>query len=74
MEVSTGVKLLHKLKKLTDNEPPRETHIVIVDAMFFLHTLQNPPNTYGKIAEEFLQRLCCLAPKVHFLIDTKYCL
>ncbi len=67
-------KLLYKFKEFTDNEPPPETDIFIVDAMFFLHTLQNPPNTYEKTAEEFLQRLCCLAPKVHFLMSTKHCL
>ncbi len=67
-------KLFHKLMKLINNEPPPETDIFIIDAMLFLHTLQNLRNTYGKIAEEFLQRLCRLGPKVHFLMSTKCCL
>lgn len=50
-------KLMRKLEKLTNNEPPLETDIVIVDAMFFIHTLQDPPNTYGKLAKEILQKL-----------------
>ncbi len=36
----------HKLKELTDNEAPLETDIFIADALFFLHTLQNPPDTF----------------------------
>ncbi len=37
------VKLFHKFKELTDNEPLPEIDIFIVNVMFFLHTLQNPP-------------------------------
>ena len=32
-------KLMHKLEKLTTNEQPIVTGIVIVEAMFFIHTL-----------------------------------
>ncbi len=57
LKKTNKAKLLHKLQELPDNEKPFGTYILIVDTMFFLHTLQNPPNTYGKIAEEILQRL-----------------
>ena len=62
-------KLMLKLEKLNNNEPPLEKDIVIVDAMLFIHTLQDPPNTYGKLAKEILHKLCCLAPKVQFVCD-----
>ena len=44
-------KVMHKLEKLAINEPPTETDIVIVDALFFIHT-NDPTFTYGKLAEE----------------------
>ncbi len=37
-------KLLHKVEERTDNEPPQETNILIVDAMFFQNTLHNSPS------------------------------
>ena len=36
-------KLLHHLEKLVETEAPTHTDIVLIDAMFFLHTLIDPP-------------------------------
>ena len=42
---------------------------MIVDAMFYLRTLVNPPVTYGGIAEKILKDLCPKAQEVHFVAD-----
>ncbi len=57
------------------NEPPPEADILIVDAIFFKHTLHNPSNTYGKISEEILQKLAAWFPKFTLsVMCTNYCL
>ncbi|RUM44803.1 MAG: hypothetical protein DSY80_04015 [Desulfocapsa sp.] len=63
-------KLVHRIEKMADSEPPNEINVVIVDAMFYLHSLISPPNTYGQIAEELLQALCSMAPVIHFVCDS----
>ena len=63
-------KLLHKLEKKTQSDVPNQADVVIVDAMFFLHTLVCPPSTYGQLSEEILRRLCAMAPIIDFVCDT----
>ena len=65
-------KLLQKLEKQIDSDIPSDIDVVIVDAMFFLHTLVNPPSTFGKLSEEILKRLCKLANRVDFVCDSYY--
>ena len=61
--------LLRRLEKMCESANPERTDVIIVDAAFFLHTMQSPPMSFGKIAEDILQRLCSMAPEVHFVCD-----
>ena len=57
-------KLLHRLAKVVESEPPEEIDAAIIDVMFYLHTIVNPPSSYGKIALDILQKICSMAPRV----------
>ena len=72
MNKTDKAKLLHVLEKKVESIPPESSSIgtVIIDVMFFLHTLVNPPSTYGKLAEVELQKICCMAPRVDFFVRT----
>ncbi len=58
--------LLHKLEELTDNEPQPETDIFIVDAMFLLHTLHNPPVHMERQLTNFCKACAAWLPKFTF--------
>ena len=62
-------KLLHRLEKVVESEPLEEIDAVIIDAMFYLHTIVNPPSSYGKIALDILQKICSMAPRVDFVCE-----
>ena len=62
-------KLLHKLEKTVHSEPPNSIDTVIIDAMFFLHTIVRPPQTYGELAMVLLHQICHMAQTVHFVCD-----
>ena len=62
-------KLLHRLEQTTDSNDPISVDATLVDAMFFLHTLVNPPNTFGGIAHLVLEKLCQMSERVDFTCD-----
>ena len=61
-------KLLHRLEQTTDSNDPISVYATLVDAMFFLHTLVNPPNTFGGIAHLVLEKLCQMSERVDFIM------
>ena len=63
-------KMMHKLEGKVNSDPPQQIDVTVVDAMFLLHTMQNPPNAFGKIAEDILQRLCNMSGRVDFVCDS----
>ena len=63
-------KLLHKLEGMVKSDVPDQIDVTVVDAMFFLHTIQNPPESYGKMASHVLQRLCDMSERTDFVCDT----
>ena len=62
-------KLLHKLEEKVESNLPQKIDTMIMDAMFFLHTIINPPSSFGKLAEEFLQKICSMAPRIDFVCE-----
>ena len=62
--------------KLTDLEgfivhtEPRTINIIIVDAMFFPHLINDPPTTFGDISTFILRRICRLErDQIHLVFD-----
>ena len=66
---TTKASLLHKLERATENHiDPQHFDVVIVYAMFLLHTLSDVPITFGAIARKLLVILCSMAPRVDFVV------
>jgi hypothetical protein len=62
--------LMDKLEaRGTTNDAPQKTDVYIIDAMFFLRTLQLP-STFGGIAMTILELACHNAEVVHIACDT----
>ena len=68
MDKTDKSKLLHRLEQTTDSNDPISVYATLVDAMFFLHTLVNPPNTFGGIAHLVLEKLCQMSERVDFIM------
>ena len=62
-------KLLHKLEEKVESNLPQKIDTMITDAMFLLHTIINPPSSFGKLAEELLQKICSMAPRIDFVCE-----
>lgn len=64
-------KLMSKLESISESTPPETVDVVIVDAMFYMHILQEIPDTYGEVAERILKDLCRHeAKRIDFVCDT----
>lgn len=62
--------LMGKLEEFTtNNDLPQRTDVYIIDAMFFLRTL-NLPATFGGIAMTVLKQACCNAKVIHIVCDS----
>ena len=70
MNHTDKAKLLHKLEERIESDEPRAIDITVVDASFFMHTIQSAPQSYGKLAELLLQRLCSMSQRIDFVCDT----
>ena len=63
--------LMAKLESTSESTPPAAVDIIIVDAMFYLHILQEIPETYGEIATKILKDLCQNKSKrIDFVCDS----
>ena len=49
--------LMVKLESTSQSTPPTTVDVIIVDAMFYLHILQEIPETYGEIVARILEDL-----------------
>lgn len=54
---------------VTSKKPDAKPDVLIVDVMFYLHTLNNPASTYGAIAGTLLRNICNMATQIHFVSD-----
>ena len=50
--------LMAKLESTLQSTPPTTVDNIMVDGMFYLHILQEIPETYGKIVTRILKNLC----------------
>ena len=63
-------KLLTDLEGIIVHTEPRSINVTIVDAMFFLHLINDPPTTFGDISKFILRRLCKLeSDQIHLVFD-----
>jgi len=62
-------KLLHTLESIVKSDAPQKIDITIVDAMFNFHSIVNPPQTYGKLADDILGKLCNMANRVDYVCN-----
>ena len=63
-------KLLHLLEVRVKSEKPESIDACAVDAMFFIRTLINIPETFGLLAKLILTRLFYFAKRVDFVCDS----
>jgi len=61
---------LHALESTVKSDAPENIDITIVDGMFHLHFIVNPPQSYDKLAEEVSGKLCNMANRVDYVCDT----
>ena len=54
MKKTPKVKLLQELESRVASLKPASIDVMVVDAMFFLHLLVEPPSTFGSIARYIL--------------------
>ena len=71
MNKTPKAKLLDHLEKTTTvSRHPVTVHVLIIDGMFFLHLLQDLPETYGSISRFILKRICTLrASRIDVVFD-----
>ena len=71
MTTTPKCKLMHKIEEdELEKAVPSSRDVYVVDAMFFIRTLQNVSHTYRHIAENIMRNICALGKHVHFVADT----
>ena len=62
--------LMTKLENMSQSTPPATANAIIVDAMFYLHIIQDIPETYGEIAATIPKDLCQnMSKRIDFVCD-----
>ena len=63
-------KILADLEGFIVHTEPITINVIIVDAMFFLHLINDPPTTFGDISKFILRRICMLeCDQIHLVFD-----
>ena len=63
-------KLLKELESRVASVKPASIDVMIIDAMFFLNLLVDPPSTFGSIARHILGCICSTTSReIHFVFD-----
>lgn len=63
-------KLLEELEKRIASSPPSKIDVTIIDGMFFLHLLYQPPSTFGGLADYLLRQVCKQkGTEIHLVFD-----
>ena len=68
---SPKAKLLTELKSRVKSEAPTKTDATVVDRMFFLHVLVDPPKTFKQVTIYLLRKMLCNfnCKNIHQLFD-----
>ena len=70
MKKTPKAKLLQQLESRVVSLKPASIDVMIIDAMFFLHLLVDPPSTFGSIARYILGCICSTTSReIHFVFD-----
>lgn len=66
------LRLAKHLKSKIESSIPTDIDVDVIDGFYFLYLLgQNVPQTFDKIAELILRKICTIdASKIHFIFDT----
>ena len=70
MKKTPKAKLLQELESRVVSLKPASIDVMIIDAIFFLHLLVDPPSTFGSIAQYIPGCICSTTSReIHFVSD-----
>ena len=70
MQKTPKSKLLQELEKRVESSTPTKIDVTVIDAMFFLHLLHDPPPTFGGVASHVLRQVCRQkGSEIHLVFD-----